>query len=250
MRGGWWYFGYAANVKVFLDNAWPSLPILTPLWSLSVEEQFYLLFPLVVLMLSRENLTRVLAGAIAGALLIRIGLVLAMPANTAGTYVLMPCRMDALALGGWIAMAERDFPHVLRKPWIAWTTSIAAAIFIGICAAVSVTPWSTPMRTIGYTALDVAFAGLLVLMVSWKLRPLIAFFRFRFIVWTGVISYGIYILHIPAAVVMRRIVGPTLVPTGTLDFALSIAAAIAAAWVSWTIFESPILKLKDRLVPR
>lgn len=250
LRDGWWYFGYVSNVKVFLDNKWPSLSILTPLWSLSVEEQFYLLFPLVVLLLSRKTLPRVLIGAVVAAFLIRLGLVIAMPLNTAGTYTLMPCRMDALALGGLIAIARRDFPNVLMQRWIAWLTGLSALTFIFICVTYGTTPWTRPMRTLGFSALDIAFAGLLVLLAIWRVRPLPAFCRLRFMVWTGTISYGIYILHIPAAVVVRRIAGPLVTPTGSVDFFLSIAAAMAAAWISWKIFESPILRLKDRFVPR
>ncbi len=52
---GWWYIGYLGNVRVFLQNAWPAAAILTPLWSLQVEEQFYLTFPLIVWAAKRKR---------------------------------------------------------------------------------------------------------------------------------------------------------------------------------------------------
>src|SRR5438067_5216950 len=51
--GGWWYLTFLGNTQVFLQNRWPS-GILTPLWSLQVEEQFYLTFPLLVAIVSRK----------------------------------------------------------------------------------------------------------------------------------------------------------------------------------------------------
>jgi peptidoglycan/LPS O-acetylase OafA/YrhL len=249
-REGWWYFGYVSNIRVFLDNQWPSLSILTPLWSLSVEEQFYLLFPLVVLFVQRKTLARVLLAAIAVAFAIRLGLVLAMPANTAGTYTLTPCRMDCLALGGLIAIAKRDYPEMLKPRWIASVGAVCTVIFLLISRSYTSYPWSAPMRTIGFTALDTAFAALLAILVSYPPRWLKSALRFRPLVWIGTVSYGMYLLHLPAALLARRIAGARLRPGGTSDFFLSIGAAICAASISWIVFESPILKLKDRWAPR
>jgi peptidoglycan/LPS O-acetylase OafA/YrhL len=245
----WWYFGYVSNIKVFQDNQWPAIAALIPLWSLSIEEQFYLLFPLVILFVSRKALGRFLIGAVVAAFLIRVALVLAIPANITGTYTLMPSRIDALALGGLVALARRDFPHVLKQRWIPWVTVLSAAVFVLISVTYRPSPWITSMRTIGFTALDLGFAGLLVLVVGQRIGFLSAICRTPFLVWTGTISYGIYILHIPVAVFVRRITASMIAPRGSADFVLCTAASLCAAWISWVIFESPILKLKDRLAP-
>ncbi len=64
----------------------------------------------------------------------------------------------------------------------------------------------------------------------------------------GTISYGLYLLHIAAPMIVHRALDPLVkIPLrGSADLFLSFAAAICAAWVSWRFFESPILKLKDR----
>jgi peptidoglycan/LPS O-acetylase OafA/YrhL len=111
--GGWWYPAFLGNIPVFLQNRWPSGGM-TPLWSLQIEEQFYLTFPFLVATLPRKTLTRLLLASIVAAPLLRTGMLFLMPANITGTYVLMPCRMDALAMGGLIAIAWRDFPEYLR----------------------------------------------------------------------------------------------------------------------------------------
>jgi peptidoglycan/LPS O-acetylase OafA/YrhL len=232
----------------FRENQWPMVSLLTPLWSLQVEEQFYLSFPLVVWALRRKTLARVLAGSVAAALALRILLVLAMPKNIVGTYILMPCRMDALAMGGWIAITRRDAPERLQGRWIGWMTAVCAATFLCFYLTLAAGPWAGLMRTIGFTALDLAFAGVVVMLVAWRQRFLLILCRLRFLVWLGTISYGLYLLHMPAEIVGRRLAAHVvkLAPHGSAEFFVSMAAAMGLAWISWTVFESPILKLKDR----
>ena len=244
---GWWYVTYLGNIQVFLKNAWPGAAILTPLWSLQVEEQFYLSFPLLVWATKRKTLARILLGSVIGALVIRIALVLAMPKNLMGTYALMPCRMDALAMGGLVAIAARERPEWLKARWIGWATGLAAATFLLICLLVNSSPWSGWMRTIGYSAIDLAFTGVLVMLMGWRERHLLRLCRVRFLMWVGTISYGLYLLHIPAENISHHWLAPWLgIPhSSSTEFFLMIALAMAMAWISWTVFESPILRLKS-----
>jgi peptidoglycan/LPS O-acetylase OafA/YrhL len=243
----WWYAVYIGNIQVFLRNQWPSGD-LTPLWSLQVEEQFYLTFPLLVALVTRRMLARVLAGAVIAALLIRITMVWAMPGNIAGTYVLMPCRMDTLALGGLVAVAQRDSASWLRSRWIAPITACTGAIVVWICWRYGSLPWSTAMRTAGFSSAAVFFTGVLILLIHRRNRVLLAIFRLRPLTWIGVISYGVYLLHIPAAEQVRRFAPRVLhvAPGGFAEAFLSLAAVIAAASVSWRFFESPILRMRNR----
>jgi peptidoglycan/LPS O-acetylase OafA/YrhL len=68
------------------------------LWSLSVEEQFYLIWPVIVFAISRAALIRLTIGLAVGALALRLTFV-AMQVSWEAAYVLLPARMDALALG-------------------------------------------------------------------------------------------------------------------------------------------------------
>lgn len=248
---GWWYVAYIGNIPVWLQNKWPP-GILSPLWSLQVEEQYYLTFPLVVAFVSRKALTRILLGAVIAAPLLRIAMVLAAPSNIAGTYVLMPCRMDTLALGGLIAIAQRDFPLRLQARWVAWITASATATVVFICWKYGPAPWSTAMRTGGYSAAALMFAGTLVLLIHQRRRFLLAVCRLRPIVWIGTISYGIYLLHAALARLIReyapgwRLPLVRIAPGGFEEAFLCVAAAIGAAWFSWRFFESPIMRLRHR----
>ncbi len=152
---------------------------MTPLWSLQVEEQFYLTFPFLVAVLPRKALARVLIASVFAALMLRVGLVFARPANITGTYVLMPCRMDSLAMGGLIAIARRDFPETLRGRWVGFVTVVSAAVVAWICWKYGPSPWSSAMRTVGFSAADIAFTGILVLLIVQRRPFLIRLCRMR-----------------------------------------------------------------------
>ena len=242
------YVLYLGNFKVFAENKWPAVAVMTPLWSLQIEEQFYLLFPLLVWALKRRTLGLTLCGALAAAPLLRIALVLAMPANIAGTYVLAPCRMDALAFGALIAVAAREWPDALRARWIGWAAAASAAVCVSILAFVANSPWSAPMRTVGFSALDAAFAGVVARLAVAKAPALGRVLRVRALVWVGTVSYGLYLSHIPAPAVAHWVVDKfAKIPVrSSTDLLVSFPAAFLAAWVSWKVFESPVLRLKDR----
>jgi peptidoglycan/LPS O-acetylase OafA/YrhL len=250
-REGWWYVAYLGNVRVSLDGQWPSAGLLTPLWSLQVEEQFYLTFPLLVALSTRRTLKIILASSVVAALALRILVVLARPGNLLPAYTLMPCRMDSLAMGGLIALASRESAPWLKSRAVGWITALSAVVFLVDFLSSQGSLWTPTMRTLGYTALDLTFAGILVILIYWKQPLLIALFRLRFLVWLGTISYGVYMLHIPAAVIVRRVAPYAGISSGGSAESLAcFAAAILAAWISWTFFESPILSLKNRLTVR
>lgn len=239
-----WFLVYLGNVHLFLINSWFPLAVLGPLWSLQVEEQFYLTFPWIVLKTSRKTLTRILIGSVVLALLIRIAFQLAMPGNDFGTYSLTPSRMDALALGGLIAIALRQNPEILRHRLIPRLTVISALGFVLV--------WESRrtalLNTIGYTFIDLTFAGVLILVITNAVPRLTALCRLKPLVGLGVISYSLYMLEMPVFLGMNRVCAELgRIRGGDFDeMLICFAAAILAAILSWRFFESPFLKLKDR----
>lgn len=243
--GGWWYTVFLGNFPVFHQNQWPT-PAMTPMWSLQVEEQFYLTFPLLVAVLPRSVLRGLLTAALLIAPLVRLGLHIVMPTNIAGAYVLAPCRMDSLAMGALIAIAVRDFPQRLQARWIAPVTAAAGLGVVYICRVYGPTPWAVQMRIAGYSLADLFFAGLLILVIAQRRAGLLRIFQTRWLVWTGTISYGLYLLHGPANGVVRKVVPAFgISPDSVVESAIGLVAAFGAAWASAVFFERPILRLSD-----
>jgi peptidoglycan/LPS O-acetylase OafA/YrhL len=248
---GWgnpgWFAVYMGNFVAAFRNR--NCPIFSfdPLWSLQVEEQFYVFYPLLIASCGLRTLRRVLVACVLIALLLRSCIVLSVGSRF-GCYVLMPCRMDALALGGIVAM-------MIRSNSMQPSAKVLRVCFM-ICATASFCVMTLTngdfsnwfMMSLGYTLVALAFACLLALVVSSPQTLVVRLLRWRPLVYIGQISYGLYLLHVPAARVGRSLVSHfvALNPDGTWGSVVGIAAAFTAAAVSWTIFESRVLTLKDR----
>jgi peptidoglycan/LPS O-acetylase OafA/YrhL len=239
-----WFVVYLGNLRAAWMNTLPPVLSFATLWSLQVEEQFYLLFPIAVAVLSIQNLRRFLIGCVFAAPLLRSSLVFFAPHISMAAYVLMPCRMDALAMGGIVAILfSRERPRVLHA---GFAFMMSGAIVIAIfCAAL----WSQPggtaydplMRSVGYSAVDFACAALLGWILQSPAAGFTRMLRCRAFVCTGQIAYGLYLLHEPASWIARRVIG-NVETHSALSVPVTFAASFLAAGLSWRFFESPLKK--------
>jgi peptidoglycan/LPS O-acetylase OafA/YrhL len=231
------YLGYPAAL------VWPALvnvPIgITHLWSLSVEEQFYALWPWLIRRLrSPSQILSLCAMAIIAALALRI----MFPSWAEAS---LPCRMDDLALGGALAVLFRTY-------WREWCQRLALPAFavsvvglIVICAFRHTTAHSDRVvHTIGFSVIAVGYGALLVLAMG----PLSGLFSIRLLRIFGKYSYGIYLFHFPLIPVMEH-AKPlcSRLPLGSLIYpGFCLTANLAIAAISFHLFEQPILRLKNR----
>lgn len=163
-------------------------------WSLALEEQFYLLFPLLIV-LCRKHLVWVLLALVA------------VQIYTLRTPLLMVVRTDALALGVLLAMwsaqpsYQRWQPTFLRRPW----AGIAALIGIGALLSFMATDRFTFTNyRIGSIAV---LCAVLVWIASYNRDYLMpAGVVQRLLAWVGSRSYGIYLIHIPAYLTVREVI--------------------------------------------
>jgi peptidoglycan/LPS O-acetylase OafA/YrhL len=242
--GAGWFFVYLGNIRAAWANSLPPVLSFATLWSLQVEEQFYLLFPIAVALLSLKNLRRFLLGCAVAAPILRTSTMLFAPHSSVAGAVLMPCRMDALAMGGLLAILPRRRSSHAR---IALVTG--GAVLAGILwhqqSASAYSPW---MRSIGYSAVDFTCASLLYWTLASPASLWTRILRLRPLVYTGQIAYGLYLLHEPASWLARKPIG--VEAHSAVSVPITFAASFLAAALSWRFFESPFLAWKDRLQVR
>jgi peptidoglycan/LPS O-acetylase OafA/YrhL len=249
------YWLFLSNWSIALSGRGPRHGMIDLSWTLSIEEQFYLTWPFVVRWLSRRRLMGVCLGLAGVSLAYRATVVVAgRPPLYAG--MLTPGRMDGLALGGWVALAARGpeglAPLVRPARWVAVAAAAVAVVQILVPRVNG--PHGELVLTVLPSVLAVSFAAALVVAAggprgSW-LRSLL---RSRFLTTFGVFSYALYLFHYPIQAVLRDTVFrpvffPTLfgspMPGQLLFYVVATVPALAAAWVSWHLYEEPWLRLK------
>lgn len=245
-----WFFAYLGNVRAAMQGAWPRLDFFNPLWSLQVEEQFYLLYPLLVALCSTKHLKAVLSTIIILSPLLRVIVWYQFPNNPYINYVLLPCRMDGLAWGGLITVKLREgarLPKLYLSAIVATLGIIAAVLFLSLSGY----SWARPQNQVfGYSISAFAFAMLLVWTLSASRQSSAPWLRNRVLVYVGTISYGMYLLQMPSqmlAAAVLRVSGVSLDDNSLLLFGIRLCVTVAVSSVSFYVFERPIMNLKNSI---
>jgi peptidoglycan/LPS O-acetylase OafA/YrhL len=252
-----YYFFYLNNWWVLLKDKWHA-NIIGHFWSLAVEEQFYLLWPMCVWLIPRRHLLRVALFGCGLALVLRIALVKAYGPSHAidqNTFT----RMDALLAGACCAMVVRSESLIAKvKAWLTPAMWIAAA---GVLAIVFLAGemWQAGvyMETVGFSLLSVGYSALVLRAYLEQGRPSRAqkIFTSAPLRAMGKYSYGIYVWHVPILWMAMPFVPDSFgVGRNPLTSALWFVALIGISFVmaatSYDLFESPFLRLKSRFSPQ
>lgn len=245
-----YYLFFLQNFLVAATGSFGPL-LLAVTWSLAVEEQFYLTLPVAVRYIPRRFLWKVLVGAVVAAPLLRIFAMHFLKDKWAVSYVLMPCRADALCLGVLIAMASRSV-SVWGKI-AAQRTYLYAALALAGCAVIwmldgSLQPFTEKALGLEYSLFAVFYSLLLLsALVSSRLSRLFCFAPVRFM---GVVAYGVYLLHQPLIVVFHHtllyIYPASRGVAGLLVSMFAVAVSLGLAAISWYYFEKPLVKRGHR----
>ena len=250
------YWLYLQNVRPLSNGA---LDFAAHLWSLAIEEQFYLVWPLLVFSLSRKGALRMCAACVLGALAYRVASVFTVD-DLRTVYFLTPGRVDGLALGGAIALVARN------PGGPAWLRRIAPGVLAASLAVLAgaalhpsgFNPAGAYMVSVGYSALACFFGAVLVLALDARPSPLTRLLSSRVPRFFGRYSYGLYVVHVPLIALARlagvspdAFAGTGWELAGLLGYvALMGAASVVVALASWNLYEKHFLELKARWAPR
>jgi peptidoglycan/LPS O-acetylase OafA/YrhL len=220
--------------------------VAAPLWSISVEEQFYLAWPWLLRRGGRRRLLVVCAAMIAIALGVRTFLALRATPHP-GVWCNTFARLDAIALGALVAAWDRARPLALAPAPRAALLVLAPLVVVAVTHFVPVSlPNASVHHIWSYLVIDLAAAALLVasLRPAGSPRGVLGSSAF---VYLGRISYGLYVFHALglklAGSAVVRVLGPTPIVLRSL---VGLGLTIALASLSYYALERPFLKLKAK----
>jgi len=247
----WSYFIFLQNY--FQGATWAQVYWLGPLWSLAVEEQFYLLAPPVVRKLSPTRLLKVLSGVLVFSLLLRLFLSSMYGANYDYWGIIastdwMPCRADDLALGMIVAVLwanPQSRARLQQRRNVSYAGLFSCAVALLAMFYWIMKPDSFVTATVARTVIGFFFVFLLMIALTDKDGLLGTVFRWRPLRELGKVSYCVYIIHQAVAWALYRSIlhseprfdGWSAIGVSVLSFAVTVLIAE----FSWRYFESPLI---------
>jgi len=226
----WWAY------PLFLQNFLVPVPtaatgLLAVTWSLAIEEQFYLVWPLVVRFCSEAQLLKLALGVIFISPALRFYLSL----HGVNIYSNTFCRLDGLMAGALLALIVRSSSFAPSRFLTgAWITLMASAPLALVLNA----PY---MRWLVFSLVTLASVSFVYLALFSKGSWLQAILRNRFLIYTGIISYGIYLLgKIPTDFIKAFQIDKHPI----FAFSITAVATYSLAVLSWNLLEKPFLRLR------
>ena len=250
---------------VYIQNYFPQIPtgmaggipLTGHTWTLAVEEQFYWIWPLIVLILRPRALRTVVIVCVIGAPIARLAMLLAT-GNPYTVVATLPAQVDALGVGAALAFAERDglAPALGRR--IAAIALVGGGLLLtalvatggGLASFADTRIWAaSPVNALLLSAFAAMFGGIVALTVFGSYRAL-RFLEWDPLVHVGRISYGLYIYN-PIAVLLAALaftlVGSATPTGGAAETALGTALTYLLAAASWRYLETPFLRLRSKV---
>ncbi|MEM7164158.1 MAG: acyltransferase, partial [Planctomycetota bacterium] len=246
-----WHVTYTSNFsQAFIEGDYGHS---RHLWSLCVEEQFYLFWPFIVIFTPRRHLPRVIVCLILGAVLYRFGGSLAGLDWKQATRPLLGC-VDSLGFGALLAVYWCDPDKYAKQSALLLRLSLwlGLPLLVGTQTLYALSP--SPRGLTVYVALvDLSSSLFFVYLLhnaamnkQHLFGRLLALSPVRYV---GKISYGIYLYHFFLIDVLWSLSTRlnVQIPTGWPYFLVHVAATILVAAVSWHVIEKPINNLKNRI---
>ncbi len=246
-----WLATFQANNYIAWLGYWPDA--ISHYWSLAVQEQFYFLWPIVVLLLPRRWFLTTMAAFIVFGLAFRI-ICIANDSNTLLRWVTLFGCVDSFAVGGLVAYLKQS--QILDRMWQSKKLLFAMPLIAGACFFLGRALMTLPENNVWLAlteSIDAVF-------LAWVLAASLKGMKERYarmlswapLVYLGKISYGMYVYHVFIII----LVSPLLVPYGLSEahnaygrIAILLALTVMLSSFSWHWIEQPFLAWKKALAP-
>jgi peptidoglycan/LPS O-acetylase OafA/YrhL len=231
VRDAWVYYSfYGANFWVAANMRWGTL---THFWTLAVEEQFYIIWPFVVLFCSRRILASVCVFLILAAPVFRFA-----TSSNPFASVLLPGQFDFLACGSMLA--------VIGPQRLTLSRLIVASLSLALTLAVRMI--HIPILSALHLTLSLPFLYYLVSGAACDFRGVVGvILSSRALRYIGQISYGLYVIHWPIYLWLTPYFTRST-SHRTIASIIAVGVTIALASLSWRYFEGPINQLRGAVV--
>lgn len=238
-----WLASYTYNIWISALGWWP--PYFSHFWSLCVEEQFYLLWPWVVLYAPWRGLKGLALAVILAGPMYR-WMAVELELSNVAIYAFTLSSMDALGMGALLAVVSRGRIAEQRVEvglrWIAFPLGVAG---LAVLHTIDV---HAGIKLPQVVLFDTFAALVFVWLVAAASRGIgglgNALLGTRPIVYLGTVSYGVYVYHLFMPDLLRpafALFGIYIAPKGVTEFLIVSMATVATAIASWHLMERPII---------
>lgn len=212
-------------------------------WTLSVEEQFYLLWPMAIVLAPRRWLAVVAVSTLPLALVFKLA---SLALGYWPSFYLLPWEVDLLGFGALLAVLSFRKGKRNQFDWFVGRRVAAFSAIAVVCFAIAVFDWTLHhngiTRLLFMNPLCAVFFGWLILMTAARRWPAwtARIFDNGVLQYIGRISYGIYLVHNWLPAIVEKFLGP-LPKYVAAPVVVFLTFAVCA--LSWRFFEQPLIRL-------